>query len=683
MAKVVAAVDVGGTFTDLVAVDEITGRLYKVKTRSTPQRPEEGFLDAVKKLLENFSPNDFELIIHVNTIGTNLFRGQLALKMPAVSLVTTKGFRDVVEIGRQNRPELYNIFYRRPEPIVPRERRFEVSERVDGKGVVLKEVDERELESLAEEMEKIGTESVAICFLNSYLNPVNEKRAKEVLSRRLKALIFTSYEVDPEYREYERTSTTVVNAALAPVVSRYIASVRQGLDGLGVTCPVQIMSSAGGLVDVDEAVNRPVACIESGPAAGVIGAAKVAEAIGLKRVISFDMGGTTAKAGVVVDGLPATVPEMEVGGRVHMGRIIKGSGYPVRFPSIDLAEVSAGGGTIIQVSKTGGLQVGPLSAGADPGPACYGMSGEEPTITDANHLLGRVEHLLGGEMKLNTVLAEKAMEKVAKQLGQTLVETSWSSLVLANLHMARAVHIVTLERGLDPTEFTLVAFGGAGPMHAAELAEQIGISKIVIPPSPGLFSSLGLLMTDMKYSYVKGYVKIISKDDEEKIEQTYREIEAYAVSQLSRKVALKDYRIVRTIDLRYLGQGYEIEVGAPHPFKLEEVFTKFEELHSSTYGYKHVGEKIESTALRVYVIIPTRRQTLPKTYNQRGNAAKSVRRVFFRDGFMESPVLWRESLETGYEAEGPLVIEEYDSTTVVPPDWRIHVEDNGCMVMKR
>jgi N-methylhydantoinase A len=683
LALIVAAVDVGGTFTDLVAVDEENGEFYTVKTRSTPKRPEEGFLEAVKNLLEKFSPQDFDLIIHVNTIGTNLFRGQLGLAMPVVALVTTKGFRDVVEIGRQNRPELYNIFYRRPDPIVPRERRFEVDERVDGKGAVLKMVDEKELETLAVLMSKVGVESVAVSFLNSYKNPVNEKKAKEVLSRYLKAMVFASYEVDPEHREYERTSTTVVNAALAPVVSRYIASVRKGLEELGIRCPVQIMSSAGGLVDVEEAVHRPVACIESGPAAGVIGAAKIAEATGYRRVISFDMGGTTAKAGVVVDGLPTTVPEIEVGGRVHMGRVIKGSGYPVRFPSIDLAEVSAGGGTIIQASKSGGLQVGPLSAGADPGPACYGLGGKEPTITDANHLLGRVEHLLGGKIKLNTSLAEAAMKNVATKLGLSVTEVAWNSLVLANLQMARAVHIVTLERGLDPAQFTLVAFGGAGPMHAAELAEQIGVSTVVIPPSPGLFSSLGLLVTDMKYSYVKGYVKVLERRDEEIVEQLFREMEAYAINHLSKRIELKNYRVVRTIDLRYLGQGYEIEVETSRPFKLDEACSKFEELHSATYGYLHSGEPIESTALRLYIIIPTKRTTFPKTTRRRSESARSTRSVYFREGFIETPVVWRESLDNGYEAEGPLIVEEYDSTTVVPPGWHVHVDESGCMVMKR
>lgn len=677
------AVDVGGTFTDLVAVNVETGELFKIKAHSTPRSPEKGFLEAVKTLLKQVDDASVDLVVHVNTVGTNLFRGQLGLRIPKTVSVTTKGFRDVLEIGRQNRPELYNVFYKRPDPIVPRERRFEVSERVDSRGVVLTPIDEKELEKTAEAMREVGVESVAVCFLNSYVNPVNEQKAKQFFANILQTPVFASYEVDPEHREYERFSTTVVNAALAPVVARYLSAVTEGLREMKVNSPVYIMSSAGGLVDVEEAVSRPVACIESGPAAGVIGAARMAELTDFRKVISFDMGGTTAKAGVVVDGLPATVPEIEVGGRVHMGRVVKGSGYPVRFPSIDLAEVSAGGGTIITVDKSGSLSVGPLSAGADPGPACYGLGGTMPTVTDANLLLGRVEHLLGGAMKLDKGLAEKAMRKVAEQLRVSTVDCAWSSLVLVNLQMARAIHIVTLERGLDPSEFVLFAFGGAGPMHAAELAEEIGVSTVVIPPSPGLFSSLGLLMTDMRYSYVKGFVKILEPGDETFIEEKFRELETTAYNSLRNKIDLKQFHIIRSVDLRYYGQGYEIEVEVSKPFSLRETVEKFEKLHTSIYGYGHPGEKIEATAVRVAFIIPSGKTKLAKPAVSQKPVAKGVRKVFFRDGFHETGVLTREILGDGFEAEGPLIVEEYDSTTVVPPGWRLSVDETGIMVLRK
>ncbi len=679
------AVDVGGTFTDLVAYSRSTKTIFRVKVQSTPRRPELGFIEAFKKLFEEYgvSPHAVSLTIHVNTVGTNLFRGQLGLEPPKTALITTEGFRDVLEIGRQNRAELYNIFYRRPTPLVAREMRFEVGERVDGRGHVLKEPSQQELSRLVDVLKREHIESVAISFLNSYINPSNENSVKNFLASSLDIPVHTSYEVDPEHREYERTSTTVVNAVLAPVVARYITAIREMLKEIGVGAPVQIISSSGGLVDIDEAVTRPVACIESGPAAGVIGAAELAKSLGHKKVISLDMGGTTAKAGVVVDGRPAYVPEIEVGGRVHMGRVVKGSGYPVRFPSVDLAEVSAGGGTVIDVDEAGSLKVGPLSAGSDPGPVCYGQGGTMPTITDANLVLNRLEHLLGGRMKLDRDLAVSAMEGVGVRAGLDAVECSRDSLALANLQMARAIHIVTLERGLDPAEFVLYAFGGAGPMHAAELAIQVGVNTVVIPPHPGLFSSLGLLMTDMRYTYVKGVVKVLEEGYEAVFEDMFRDLESSALAQLSgRGIDLRTASVNRSMDLRYYGQGYEIEVEAERPLDLRKCITTFEEKHEAVYGYRHAGEAIEVTALRVTVTVQREKAAFLKPA-VKGRLGKRVRKAYFDDEWLETTVYLRDDLPTGFELEGPAIIEEYDSTTVVPPDWRLTVDRTGCMVMRR
>jgi len=679
------AVDVGGTFTDLVAYSRKTKSLFRVKVQSSPRRPEQGFIEAFKKLFEEYglSHHAVSLTIHVNTVGTNLFRGQLGLESPKTALITTEGFRDVLEIGRQNRAELYNIFYSRPTPLVPREMRFEVGERVDGRGHVLKEPSRDELSRLVDVLKKQHVESVAISFLNSYINPSNENLVKNFLVSSLDIPVYTSYEVDPEHREYERTSTTIVNAVLAPVVARYITAVREMLKEIGVGAPVQIMSSSGGLVDVDEAVTRPVACIESGPAAGVIGASELAKSLGHRKVISLDMGGTTAKAGVVVDGRPAYVPEIEVGGSVHMGRVVKGSGYPVRFPSVDLAEVSAGGGTVIDVDEAGSLKVGPLSAGSDPGPVCYGRGGTMPTVTDANLILNRLEHLLGGGMKLDRDSAVSAMEKVAERAGLTAIECSRDSLVLTNLQMARAIHIVTLERGLDPAEFVLYAFGGAGPMHAAELAIQAGVNTVVIPPHPGLFSSLGLLMTDMRYTYVKGVVKVLDESDEAFLEDMFRELETTALFQLGRRgIDLGKASVGRSMDLRYHGQGYEIEVEAGRPLKLKNCITLFEERHEATYGYRHTGEPVEVTALRVNVTVQRQKPALTRPAAE-GRPREKSRKSYFEDEWLETPVYLRDNLPLGFELEGPAIIEEYDSTTVVPPGWRLTVDVTGCMVMRR
>lgn len=680
------AVDVGGTFTDLVAFDEESGSVHVVKVRSTPRNPERGFVESLRELAARHGVDLSRVgtVVHVNTVGTNLLRGQVGLKVPKAALVTTKGFRDVIEIGRQNRPELYNVFYARPRPLVPRELRFEVDERVDGRGRCLKEVDPRELDVIARRIAEEGVETVAICFLESYLNPVNEMKAKWHIERATDVPVSASYEVDPEHREYERTSTTVVNAVLRPVVSRYIEEVRRMLGELGVRGSLEVMSSSGGLIDVGEAAERPVATIESGPAAGVIGAAELARRMGLRNVISLDMGGTTAKAGAVVDGQPLYVPEIEVGGKVHMGRVIKGSGYPVRYPSVDLAEVSAGGGTIVDVDEAGGLKVGPLSAGADPGPACYGLGGTMATITDANLVLGRVESLLGGEFPLRRDLAESALGRVAERLGSSVTDVASAAVALVNHQMARAVHLVSLERGYDPSEFALMAFGGAGPMHAAELAQQIGVSTVIVPPHPGLFSSLGLLMTDFRYAFVRGFIRTVSKGSEGLVEGLFEEMEREALRRIEeRGRGVEGAVVLRSLDMRYYGQGHELEVRVGRPFDAEEAVRAFEELHEAVYGFRHRGEPVEATAARLTVIVPRKKLSLRRPEGIDGMPSTRRRRVHFDGEWLETDVFRREGLAAGFSAEGPLIVEEYDSTTVVPPGWRVLVDELGCMVVRR
>ncbi|MDW8063739.1 MAG: hydantoinase/oxoprolinase family protein [Candidatus Caldarchaeum sp.] len=680
------AVDVGGTFTDLVGFDDESGEIYAVKVRSTPRSPEQGFLRSLTLLAEKHGVDlsSVKTIIHVNTIGTNLLRGQVGLEIPKTALLTTRGFRDVLEIGRQNRPELYNIFYSRPKPLVPRELRLEVDERVDSRGNVIKELDVAEVDEIAEKLVAEKVETVAVSFLESYVNPVNEKKAKQRLEEKTRIPVTASYEVDPEHREYERTSTTVVNAVLKPVVSRYFDAVMRRLGEVGVKTPLQIMSSAGGLVDIRESLDVPVATIESGPAAGVIGAAELASRLGIRNIISLDMGGTTAKAGAVVDGQPLYVPEMEVGGKVHMGRMVKGSGYPVRYPSVDLAEVSAGGGTIIDVDESGGLMVGPMSAGADPGPACYGYGGTMATITDANLVLGRVETLLGGEFVLRKDLADAAVGRVAAKLGSDVAEVASAALALVNHQMARAVHLVSLERGYNPADFVLMAFGGAGPMHAAELAQQIGISTVVVPPHPGLFTSLGLLMTDFRYTFVRGFIRNVSQTSEEDFENIFAGMEADALNRLrDRGLDIRNAVVLRSLDMRYFGQGHELEVRVDRPFKAGETINVFENLHEAVYGFRHSGETVEATAARLTVIIPRAKIRLKQPGTGRENVKSRVRQVYFEGEWLETNAVKRETLPMGYSAEGPLIVEEYDSTTVVPPGWRLEVDGLGCMVMKK
>lgn len=499
--------------------------------------------------------------------------------------------------------------------------------------------------------------------------------------------MFSSSEVDPEHREYERTSTTVVNSVLAPVISEYLDSALSKLKDIGIRAPVQLFSSSGGLVELDVARKKPIVAVESGPAAGVIGAAELAKALGQRNILSLDMGGTTAKAGCVVDYNPSIIPEIEVGGRVHLGRVIKGSGYPVRYPSIDLAEVSAGGGTIIWADEIGALKVGPISAGADPGPACYASKGKDATITDANLLLGRLgSTLLGREVELDAKLAAEAMGEVAEKIGMSVMETAAAAIKLVNLHMARAVDIVSLERGLDPRNFTLIAFGGAGPMHAAELAEQVGVNMVIIPPYPGLFSALGMMMTDMKYAYVKGVLKPLDDLPDEFFEDTWKQMTREFDTNLGLKTkdGAATRSVLRSVDVRYLGQGYELEIQAAGQFDRQALKASFEKKHEMVYGYVHSGERLEITALRLSVVVPATKLDL-KALESSGSEIdlESRRLVWFVDGWLNTPILRRGKLQQGRTVHGPAIFEEYDSTIIVPPNWDCQKETGNCLVLER
>ncbi len=647
----IVAVDIGGTFTDFVYVRG-DGSLGFYKVLSTPRSPEVAVLEGLRVL------GGASFVVHATTIATNALRGQVGLELPRVALVTTRGFRDVVEIGRQNRPRLYDPFFEKPKPLVPRDFRFEVDERVDFRGSILRPLDVRELESLGSRLGALGVESAAIVFLHSYANPVHEVLAESVLSKHV-GYVSPSYKVAPEPREYERTSTTVVNATLMPIVSGYLERLIKGLRELGVM-ELSIMSSSGGLVTVEEAMVRPVQIVESGPAAGVIATAELSRMLGIPRAISFDMGGTTAKAGTVVDFEVEVTSEYEVGGEAHHGRIVKGSGYPVRFPFVDLAEVSAGGGSIIWRDEVGALRVGPISAGADPGPACYGRGGVRPTITDANLALGRIgDYMLGGAMKLDRSASIKALQA----LGDPEV-VAWEAISIANLEMARAIRLVTVERGLDPADFTLVAFGGAGPQHAVEIAEELGVRSVVVPPHPGLFSALGLLLADWRFEARVAYPV--------DLEEAYLKLEGELLGRLGRV----DY-FVRYADVRYEGQGWELTVPVGRPARLDDVRRAFEEKHLATYGFTLEDRSVEVVVARVFAVIRRVKPSLPKPRALGEPRVRVVRKVYFKDGWVNTPVYWRDDLPVGYKIEGPAIVEEYDSTTVIPPGWVAVVGGHG------
>ncbi len=641
--------DVGGTFTDFVVYDGEKMETYKLL--STPRQPEAAVIEGLRRL------RGVREMLHASTIGTNALLGQVGLEPPAVALFTTEGFRDVIEIGRQNRPRLYDLYFEKPRQLVPRDMRFEVRERVGPDGTVILPVDEGQVEALAEAAANRGAAAAALSFLHSYLNPANEAAAAAVLRRRFE-YVSASHEVSPEPREYERTSTTVVNAALMPIVGRYLRAISRHVEGIGAR--LYVMSSSGGLITVDEAVRRPVQLVESGPAGGVVAAAELARALSIGRAVSFDMGGTTAKAGTIVEYEPSITAEYEVGGEAHYGRLVKGTGYPVRFPFIDLAEVSAGGGTIVWRDRGGALRVGPTSAGADPGPACYGRGGSMPTITDANAVLGRLPPVLGGGITLDLDAAWRAMSSLGDP-----VDVAWDAVRLANMEMARAVRLVTVERGLDPADFALIAFGGAGPQHAAELAEELGIGRVVVPPWPGVFTALGMLMADMKFEARMSYPG--------DLEEGFKRLEE--------SLAWADPTYyVRLADVRYVGQGWELMVAVGRPASLDSVRERFEERHQATYGFR-MDRPVEVVTIRVFAVSVRERPRLPDPPAE-GEPRPGRRKVYFGE-WVEAPVYRRDELPLGYALSGPAIVEEASSTVVVPPGWRATVKNMGVLELTR
>jgi N-methylhydantoinase A len=652
MGKTTVSVDIGGTFTDIVILQD--GKIMKkLKVPTNPSNPEKGALEGI----ETAGLNDIGEFVHATTIATNTLLGQYGLNVPKVALITTKGFRDVIEIGRQNRPSLYDLQFKRPRSIVSRNMRWEIDERTDHNGNVLRPVQRKELLDIAKRIEKAEPESVAISFLHSYANSENEKMVKDELERVFN-YVSASYNVAPEPREYERTSTTVVNAALMPVISSYISRLKSGLVSYGSPA-ISIMSNSGGLILEEEAMSRPVAVVESGPAAGVIAANVLAGKIGESRIISFDMGGTTAKAGTVRENRVEITSEYEVGGSSHHGRMVRGSGYPVRYPFVDLAEVSAGGGTIIWKDSSGGLNIGPISAGSDPGPVSYGRGGKEPTITDANLVLGILnEKMSGSSFVLRKDLALKALKKLGDPY-----EIAQRALRLADLEMARAIRIVTVERGIDPSEFTLFGFGGAGPQHTARIAEEMKIGHVVIPRDPGVFSALGLLYSDWKYELRKSYPN--------DIETEFRELE----NSLRNKYGVDKFELYA--DCRFEGQGSEITVQVLKPER-KIIEDEFRKLHREAYGF-NLDRKVEIFTIRSFGIIGRNKPEFEAETH--GNVEKIYRNMYIGTEFQEVPVYTRETLPVGYEIKGPCLVDEPGSTTLVPESWKARVGSMGELHM--
>ena len=669
--------DIGGTFTDIVLLSR-SGRYWTKKVSSTPDDFARGVIEGMKLLLEeeDLLGSDLAEIIHGTTVATNAV---LENKGAKTALVTTRGFRDVLELRRLRVPQLYNAFYRPPEPLVERRLRLEVDERIGSGGTVIRQLDEDSLTPALDRLRTDAPEAVAVCLIHSYSNPEHEKRVGEIIRKELPgAYISLSVEVLPEIREYERTSTTVINAYLGPIVKNYLDSLVRQLQESGTNSPVRIMQSNGGLMSARRATEAPVHILESGPAAGVVAADEMGKRIGLERIIAFDMGGTTAKASLIENGQRSWTTEYEVGAGISLSsRLVKGGGYAVKVPVMDLAEVGAGGGSIVWIDRGGALRVGPQSAGAVPGPVCYDFGGKDPTVTDANLVLGYINpvQLAGGSVDLRGDMAVESLQvNVADRLGLSLLEAAYGVHTVANVSMIRAIRAVSTYRGRDPREFALLAFGGSGPIHAVGIARSLDISHVVIPPSPGVFSAIGLLEAQPEHHFVQTFVRRIDEVDTTEINEAYARIQERGTETLkSEGYVPTDITWERLADLRYVGQAYELTVPAAADYlraeDIADLDRTFQLEHERTYGYRPNDEPVELVNLRISARAKSDQRSPNSPHGPDGTSNAGSREAYFGGeyGMFETPIVTRTDI--GADAmRGPFIIEEYDATVVVPPE---------------
>ena len=680
--------DIGGTFTDLVMLRS-DGNYSVQKVPSTVEDFSRGIVEGLDAFLSDNKLNSdlISEIIHGTTVATNAI---LENQGARTALVTTRGFRDVLEFRRLRFPDLFSLDYTPPKPLVQRRHRFEVIERIMPDGSVRQPLDDVSVESVLDKLEQLQPEAIAICLLHSYANPIHERKVVEAVKNRFPNLYVSgSIDVLPEIREYERTSTTVINSYIGPIVDNYLESMQKRLDHANMAVPISIMQSNGGVMSYAAARRSPARIIESGPAAGVVEAIRLADRIGLKDVITFDMGGTTAKASLIEQGKPSLTTEYEVGAGIQLSnRLVKGRGHALKLPVIDIAEVGAGGGSIVRVDPGGSLRVGPQSAGAKPGPACYSQGGTEATVTDANVVLGYINptSIAGGTVSVNSEAAKVALNRsAAEHLKLETNDAAYGVYAVANTTMIRAIKSVTTYRGRDPREFTLMAFGGSGPLHAAEMARSLGIRQIIVPASPGVFSALGLLEALPEYGFSRTMITDPMSEGADKIINAFNELESSSIERLRTEDLGKDVigSWSRTADLRYRGQAYELTVNAnarPDDDLANFIVERFHIEHERTYGRRASDEPVDLVTIRSTYRIDSDR-IVPKSVNE-SEDKKPPRNAYFgkQHGWMLTPVIDRGRLTTSVTS-GPLIIEEYDSTTLVPPDTSVHIDETGNIIM--
>ena len=677
-------VDVGGTFTDLALWDGARRRLTVFKLPSVPRDPSEGILEGIRGITarDGVMPTGLGFVAHGTTVATNAL---IEKRGARTALITTRGFRDLLEIARQKRPDLYDLQADKPPPLVPRDRRVEVSERLGPDGRALERLTPEAVAAALDGL--IGAdppvEAVAVCFLYSFLDPAHERLAGEAIRARLPGCyVSLSSDVSPEFREYERLSTTVINAYLGPLISRYVRRFEDEVRRLGAPTAPYINQSNGGVISVGEAARHPVRTVLSGPAAGVMGAAWVAGEARAGSILTFDMGGTSTDVARVDGGEPVVTGERAI------------DGYPVRVPSLEIESVGAGGGSVAWVDSGGALKVGPQSAGAVPGPACYGRGGLQATVTDANVVLGRLSgaHLLDGEMKLHPELAARAVEALAARLGLPAVEAARGVLSVVQANMLAAIRLVSVRKGYDPRAYTMVAFGGAGPLHAAALARDLGVPRVLVPPAPGILCALGLLVEPLRVDVVRTRVESLEALTVADLAGRYEAMEADARRWLDREaVPPERRRLLRALDMRYTGQNFELTVAAPAELwsgDLGALRRAFLAEHRRVYGYAAEDEALQVVNIRLTALGEAEPLDLPvlapAASGDPAEACTGTRDAYFAEagGFVATPVYRRERLRRGHAIAGPAIVEQMDSTTVILPGQRAVVDGRANLLIE-
>ncbi|TYB90197.1 hydantoinase/oxoprolinase family protein [Oceaniovalibus sp. ACAM 378] len=679
-------VDSGGTFTDVCLFDEASGEISVWKVASTPDDPSRGIAQGVDEGLTNrgLAQEDRTAAVaylgHGTTVATNALITGAGAKL---GLITTDGFRDLLEIGRQKRPDLYDLFAGKPTTLVPRELRFGVAERVLHTGEVATELDEDAVRAAAREMREKGVGSVAICFLYSFVNPAHEKAARAIVAQEMPdAFICASHEIAPEFREFERLSTATVNAYLGPIMSRYISRLSPRFVDMGVTVAPHLTQSNGGVVRFDAAAESPVRAVLSGPSTGVVAARAIGTRAGFDDIITFDMGGTSSDVALMAGGDVAQTNESTV------------HGYPIKAPMLDIHTVGAGGGSIASIDSGGLLKVGPESAGADPGPVCYGRGATRPTVTDANIVLQILNptHLLDGRMKVRRDLAVEAIGQMAEKLGMGLEQTAQGILSVVSANMAKAIRVVSVQRGHDPRAYALMAFGGAGPLHAVRLAQELGMAKVIVPRNPGILCAMGLLLTDLRADFATTRLLPLEPEALSRIAASLDAVDAEGAAWFEdEEIAPEDRRTARRIDMRYEGQNHELAIAVPDgPLDgaaLDQLKRAFDEVHTRRYGFAVEGERINCVTFRLEATGVVQKAALPEVAEGPADASGAVtgaREVWYPEtgAFTETALYARDRLHAGMAFNGPAIVEQMDTTTLIPPGVSVRVDTLDNLILE-